>query len=266
MSKIRPPFKIHGGKYYLSPWIISHFPPGYETMTYLEPYCGGASVFLNKAPSTDEALNDLNPGVIRILRALRDETKEFVSRLRRTKYCENTFNRALAKTDIQDDLEGAINEFILRRMSRGGLKKAFAWSDRERGGQPGDVNAWETMMEMLPLIADRLRGVHLFNRRAVPVIDAYNDSKVLVYCDPPYLPDTRESKDSYDEEEMDETAHIKLGEKLRQFRGKAIISGYPSEVYSRLYDGWRCVKKTVANHSSQQKSKSRKTECLWLNY
>jgi DNA adenine methylase len=124
MSKsVRPVFKCHGGKFYLNAWIISNFPENYQEMTYLEPFCGGANVLLNKKKSTVEIINDLDSSVINIYQALRDEPKEFIRRLNLCKYTEETFERSLKKTQYDDYLDQAVNEFILRRMSRGGLKK-----------------------------------------------------------------------------------------------------------------------------------------------
>lgn len=44
-------------------------------------------------------------------------------------------------------------------MSRGGNGDAFAWSERLRGGKPGDLNGWETRLEMLPALAQRIASV-----------------------------------------------------------------------------------------------------------
>lgn len=266
-KKLRPPVKIHGGKYYLSNWIIDNFPKGYEDMTYLETFCGAASVFFNKEKSPEEAINDLDTGMVQIHRALRDEPKEFIKRLKRTKYSENTFKRALkrAESEYADYMEHAVTEFIIRRMSRGGLKKAFAWSERLRGGLPGDVNAWNTIIEQLPILSDRIQDVFIFNKTAVEVILAFNDKNTLLYCDPPYLDITRVTPDAYDLE-LTTDDHIELAGALRQFKGKVIISGYSSPLYRRLYQGWKCRKKQIANHSSQSKVKKQKTECIWMNY
>lgn len=270
MSKItRPPFKCHGGKFYLESWIIEQFPANYESMDYIEPYIGGGSVLLNKLPSTGmEIINDLDEGVVQIFRALRDEPTNFIGRLKRTKYSENTFNRALKKSEDtdRDYVDHAVNEFILRRMSRGGLKTNFAWSDRERNGQPGDVNAWETIIrDHLPKISKRIEHIHIFNKSALEIIQAFNDANTLLYCDPPYVAETRVSKDAYSYE-MSTDDHIALSEAIHQFKGKVIISGYPSALYKRLFSTWRCVKRKIANHASQQKVKKMKTEQLWINY
>lgn len=267
MKKIRPAFKCHGGKYYLSDWIIANFPENYEHFGYLEPFCGGANVLINKQRSNFEAINDLDVNLLQIFRALRDEPKEFIRRLNLVKYCEESFQRALKKAASASDdyLDQAVTEYVLRRMSRGGLKKAFAWSNRLRGSQPGDVNAWKTALTVLPQIAERLRGVYIFNSPAIDAIQLFNQEDMLVYCDPPYLHETRVSKTVYSSE-MDTQDHIRLAHVLNQFSGKVIISGYPSPLYNRLYKGWNCEKRKVANHASQQKSKEKKVEVVWKNF
>lgn len=266
--KLRPPIKIHGGKFYLSSWVIEHLPANYEQMGYIEPFVGGGSVFLNKAPSPTEAINDLDLGVIQIWRALRDEPSVFIQKLKRINYTEPTFKRAKNKLDsneFDDYMEHAISEFIVRRMSRGGMKDAFAWSERLRGGQPGDVNAWDTIIKQLPELAERAAKVHIFQRPAVEVIKAFDDQDMLCYCDPPYLPDTRSSPSVYGVE-MTTEQHIELAETLNAFRGRVALSGYPSALYKSHFANWRCVKKTIANHAGQTETKSRKVECLWMNY
>lgn len=265
MKKIRPAIKCHGGKWYLSPWIISNFPENYTELTYLEPFCGGANVLLNKEKSKIEILNDLDSNVIQLYQALRDESKELIRRLNLCEYTEETFEKSLNKTSSEDYLENATNEFILRRMSRGGLKKAFAWSNRLRGGQPGDVNAWITAIKNLPDLSERLKDVYIFNKPALEVMKAFNAESTFVYCDPPYLHETRVSKAVY-ESEMTTDDHIELSHALNGFNGKVMISGYASPLYNRLYKGWNIEKKKIMNHSSQQKTKTQKVEVIWKNY
>lgn len=261
--RVRPPFKIHGGKYYLSDWVISHFPKKYKEMRYVEPFCGGASVFLNKEGSRN-VINDIDFGVYSILTSIKQDVDRFIEALNKVEYTKETF-LGVSKIEPYSQFEFSVGEFILRRMSRGGMKKAFAWSDRLRGGKPGDVNAWETAIKLLPEISKRLQSCDILNLNAMYVIQMFNTKDTLLYCDPPYLKSTRVSKNVYGHE-MSENDHIHLSSLLNNFKGKALISGYDSELYRELYKGWRMVKKDIANHSSQKKTKERKTECLWINY
>lgn len=268
--KIRGPIKMHGGKHYMAKFIIDQFPENYEKMTYVEPYLGGGSVFFNKKRSVEECINDIHPGIYQIFVALRDEPQEFMKRLKKLKYTKETFESHLNKNEFDDYLNHALNEFVLRRMSRGGLKKSFAWSDRMRGGQPGDVNAWTTILEELPKLSIELKSTFIMNEKALKVIDVFNDENTLIYVDPPYLQETRVSHDTY-EFDMTTDDHIKLADKLNYFKGKVILSGYASKLYKRLFSSekgakWRIERKMIANHSSQAKSKDHKIEQLWINF
>ncbi len=269
IKKLRPPIKSHGGKFYLTDFIISHFPKNYEELNYCEPFCSGASVFLNKAPSPEETLCDVDRGIISIFKALRDEPKEFISRIKRIRYTENTFKRALrlSSTNIKDYIDKAVNEYVLRRMSRGGMKKSFAWSDRIRGGQPGDVNAWQTMYKQLPLMANRVKDVTILHVCFKQVVKIWDEEKMLIYLDPPYLPSTRsDGSASIYEHEMSVDDHVAMLNFVKNARGKVLISGYVSPLYNRHLMNWKCSKKDMPNHSSQTKKKDRRIEVLWRNY
>lgn len=241
-------------------------------MGYIEPYCGAASVLLNKPRSRMEVINDVDPGITIILRMVRDEPEEFIQRLSAIPYKREVFERAKIKTDesipwrwCADEMTYAVNEFILRRMSRGGLKEAFAWSDRLRGGKPGDVNAWETIIQMIPHISERLQGVHITNEPTTELLPLADQEDMLVYCDPPYLPKTRKAKKTY-RFEMTEEQHKELAELLNGMTAQVLLSGNPSSLYDEWYEGWSVSKRDIANHSSQQKIKESRTEVLWYNY
>jgi DNA adenine methylase len=237
-------------------------------MTYVEPYSGAASVLLNKEPSKEEAMNDLHPGVIEIFKAIRDDHVEFAKRLKKLSYSQRTFDRALKQSvgPLDGHLDLAVNEYVLRRMSRGGMKKAFAWSERLRGGQPGDVNAWKTALKLMPDLSERLQSVYIFNKPAVEVIKAFNKHNTLLYVDPPYLHSTRKAKKVYEKYEMTEDDHKKLCEVLVTFKGKVLISGYDSELYDSYFQNWHKIFRDIANHSSQSKKKEFKREVLWMNF
>jgi len=254
--KINSVLKINGNKFCLAQWIISHFPDDKENMTYVEPYCGGANVLLNKSKSKVEVINDIDLSLVNIYRALRDEPKDFIRKLNLCKYCEETFKKALVKTDHEDYLDTAINEFIRRKMSRNGLKKVF--SNRPHSKQSGNVNAWETTLKSLPEISERLNGVFIFNKKAIEVIQTFNATDTLLYCNPPHLLENHVSKTVYSSE-LSTDDHIELAHLLNNFSGKVVLSGYASPLYNRLYKDWNSNKKKIANQKN-------KTEMLWKNY
>lgn len=81
----------------------------------------------------------------------------------------------------------------------------------------------------------------------------------LIYCDPPYLADTRTSRNKY-RFEYTVQDHQALLELLKSLPCRVILSGYPSSLYDELLVGW---------HSIELQAMSRggpRTEKLWYNY
>jgi len=265
-KKLRPPVKIFGGKAYLWKWIVEQFPAEYEKMNYVEPFIGAGSVFLNKRPSVTETINDLDDGIIRLWWTLQRYPEEFKAKLETIDYSQNSFDYYMNFIPI-NNFEYAIKEFVLRRMSRGGMKKNFAWSDRERGGKPGDVNAWETILKELPVIALRSKDVIVKNRNAIELIQEMDSDNTLFYLDPPYLHETRVSKNVYGQE-MTDLDHALLLKTIQNCKGKVVLSGYDSQMYNHMLGlrWWHKIEKNIVCHAGQTKKKPVKTECLWLNF
>lgn len=256
-KKLRPPIQTSGGKAGLCRWIIDHFPDEYEEMVYVEPFCAGGSVFLNKHASQQEVISDIDEGAIAIFKTLRDEPKEFISRIKRTRCTERAFKIALNKSeqDFVDYVDRAVNEYILRRMSRGGLKKTFASSE-----------AWGTIIAQLPSISERIQDTVIICADFVEMIKNWDEENTLFYFDPTALHSTGpEGSTETEENEMSVEDHMNLLHLCQNVRGKVIISGRSSPLYNRNLKGWKCRKRNVAN-GSQTKSKDRRVECLWHNY
>lgn len=81
----------------------------------------------------------------------------------------------------------------------------------------------------------------------------------LVYCDPPYLLQTRSSKRRYrfDYREQD---HVALLELLKTLPCHVILSGYASSLYDELLKGWNITELQVMNQAGVR------TEKLWFNF
>jgi DNA adenine methylase len=262
-KSLRPPVKWHGGKFYLCQPIIEQFP---THQTYVEPFGGAASVLLNKPPAVVEVYNDLDQRITRLFRVLRDHGQELRRRLTLTPYSEIEFDHA-QETTI-DEIEQARRDFVRLRLSLGGRGQSFSFTlHRVRRGMADVVSGYlSTIDEQLPLIVQRLRSVEIVNRPALEVIRTWDSKDSLFYCDPPYVHSTRHesSRDVYGVE-MTEQEHRELASVLCECRGKVVLSGYPSDLYDELYQGWKTVVFDIANHAAGGRSKARKQETIWMN-
>ena len=107
--------------------------------------------------------------------------------------------------------------------------------------------------------AERLRGVQIDNRPATEVIQRFNYENVLIYCDPPYMLNTRHGKQY--RHEMDEPDHEELLDLLLNHKGPVAISGYDTDLYNEKLSGWNRVETTAYSQVG-----SKKREVLWTNY
>jgi len=260
---MRPPIKWYGGKRYLADWIVSHFPPH---RIYLEPFGGGASVLLSKPPVEVETYNDIDLRLTRFFRVLRDAGDEFVKRAGLIPYSQVEFEAAAHYPPLGNDLDKAICDFVRWRQSFAGKGQSWSYTTgRARGGMAGDVNAWWTAIESLPQVIDRIRRVQFICQSAFEAIPRFDHEEGLIYCDPPYLHETRcpQSTNVY-HAEMTDKEHRQLAELLSRCKAAVVLSGYDSPLYREMYAGWHKVTTDIANHAAGGRTKSREVECLWI--
>ena len=260
---MRPPLKWYGGKHYLASWIISHFP---EHRIYLEPFGGGASVLLNKVAVEVETYNDIDLRLTRFFRVLRDHGNEFVRRVSLIPYSQAEFEGATEYGIGAGEIDKAVADFVRWRQSFAGKGQSWSYTTaRARGGMAGDVNAWWTAIEALPQVIDRIRRVQIACQSAFDAIPRFDHEEALIYCDPPYVHDTRcQQSTSVYHTEMSDDDHRRLASLLARCKGAVVLSGYDSPLYDELYTGWDKVTREIANHASGRAQKTRETECLWI--
>ena len=270
IRRLRPPVKAHGGKYYLAPRIVPILLDVRERITeYLEPCAFGASVFLAMPRFEREILGDINPDVCALWTVLGNDclSAALTDRLSRLPYNEATFDGARSPSD-GTLLDRALRFLVTCRFSRGGLGTSYAWSDRTRGGKPGDENAWDTFRtDELPRIIARARGIEVTNESCWwTVWESREKVHRLIYADPPYHPRTRTAKAAYGAYEMTPLQHFWLVAALRAHSGPAAISGYRCDEYDQWLRDWRRFDFDMPNNAGQTRRKQRRTESLWINW
>jgi DNA adenine methylase len=82
----------------------------------------------------------------------------------------------------------------------------------------------------------------------------------LVYCDPPYMLETRSGRRAY-RHDMDEVDHSRLMRVLKRLECKVMISGYWSQWYGKVLAEWSHVSYQTMTRGGYQK-----TEWLWFNF
>jgi DNA adenine methylase len=269
---VRPPTQYFGSKGRLGPWIASLLPPH---RTYVESFAGSAAVLFAKPPSPTEILNDADGDLVCLFRVLRDRGPELARALTLTPYARAELRAAALDTPGLDELERARRVFVRLNMSISrtlGRQRGFAAAFNTNGAD--HAHKFTSLVDHLPVAAQRLRRVIIEDRPALEVIAKYGAPDAVIYCDPPYLDATRSARAQrrgadYAVEYATQAEHRELAAALHATPAAVLLSGYPSPLYAQLYDqaGWWRTERTVDKPSSLTSGgrATRATEAVWSN-
>ena len=181
LEKVQAAFKSPGGKYRLYKKIIAVMP---EHKTFVEGFCGGAQVFFHKKRSETEAINDVNSDLMFAYRFIKSMTPEDLDWLKEQNWI---ISRGRARK-IFDMTPKTPRERFYRFTY---LNKSLYWGRTDvwegvRTGEKGEGYHIK-LVDRLPDIQERLKGVKLHSWDWRDVIKAYDSKDTLFYLDPPYL-------------------------------------------------------------------------------
>lgn len=265
MKLRRPAMRYHGGKWKLAPWIIGHFPRHH---VYVEPFGGAASVLLRKPRSYAEVYNDLDGEIVNFFRVLRDrqQSAELQRLCELTPYSRAEFDLSYQPAD--DPIEQA-RRTVFRSFAGHGSGAASGYNTGFRANPTRShttpADDWKGWPSNINRLSKRLRGVIFENMDALEAIERHNRPITFIYCDPPYVAETRstttsDGKNQVYRYEMDSIDHENLLHTLRQSDAMIALSGYRCELYDDMLHDWQRVE--IVTHGD---GRSKRTEVLWLN-
>ena len=246
-----------GSKWRLARTIVGLMPP-HEV--YIEVFGGSAAVLFHKPRSRMEVYNDINGDVVNFFRVLRDSPEELARAVALTPWARAEYYEAQAALGkVDSPVERARRLLVVHWMSHN--PSAVVWRTGFRADRPDRLRRWVKLPGSLLTVASRLRGVIIEQMDFESIIEKYDSQSTFFYCDPPYLCSTRHENTKY-ASDMPDDDHARLADALASIRGTAIVSGYPTEEYRRLYEerGWGVVDVRVTNMMMNEK-----TERLWLH-
>jgi DNA adenine methylase len=258
---VKSPVPYFGGKQRLAPWIVSLLPAHDH---YVEPFAGSLSVLLAKRPSRMETASDLDGELMTFWRVLRDQPEQLLRACMLTPHSRAELTATWEPTE--DDLELSRRIWCRLAQGRSGTLRNTGWRHYidpagSATSMPGYLEAY---VGRLAAAAERLHGVSLENLPALDLIGKYGKQpKVCLYIDPPYLGTTRGWGNNYRCEMKSELEHRELAAALADCKAAVVLSGYGSDLYAELYDGWhRYEMATMTGNASSDKGR---TEVVWSN-
>lgn len=250
--------KYPGSKWSIANWIIDLFP---EHHSYLEPFFGSGAVLFNKQRSNIETVNDLDGNVVNLFEWIRKDPEKLAHEIYYTPYARQVYEEAFQLVP-EDSLGKAVNFYIRLNMGHGfrTTGEKVGWKNDVQGRERSYASQdWCNLPNKIMEAAERLRGVQIENKPAIEIIQRFNFQNVLIYCDPPYMLETRHGKQYRCE--MTDEEHEELLDILLQHKGPAIISGYDTSLYNSMLQGWNKFERTAYSQVC-----SKKKEVIWLNY
>lgn len=266
-QRTRTPLSYYGGKQKLAPHLLALLP---QHDAYVEVFGGGAALLFAKPPAPVEVYNDRDAEVVNFFGVLRGpEGDALIRSLRLTPHSrdEHSFCRSTI-SQTSDRVERARRFYVSIRQSYGSIA-----GDAYQTGTKGLGRAWANRIDELPVAVERLRHVQIENSDFRTLIPKYDRPDVVLYCDPPYLPEVRTShaqgaRQRKYRQEMSRDDHVELLHLLRRTKAKVMLSGYDSELYSSCLPDWRRFERRMQTPSGTQKNgqANYRIECVWMNY
>ena len=233
---MKPPMPYYGGKQTVADQIVAMFP---EHDGYVEPYAGGLAVLFAKPAERMEIVNDINEDLVTFWRVLRDRTDELIHVCQLTPHSRNEMRLSWTREGV-DELERARRVWVLLTQGRSSnwLKTGWRFYLDPHGTSSSMAQYLTGYKARLAPAAERLMNVQLECRDALDVIADYGKHESnLLYIDPPYLGETRNSI-GYAHEMRDEADHVALLESLVTVNAAVVLSGYASPLYDEYLGEW----------------------------
>lgn len=250
--------KYPGSKWSLANWIINLFP---DHHSYLEPFFGSGAVLFNKNRSDIETVNDLDGNVVNLFEWIRKDPERIAYEIYFTPYARQVYENAFSSFP-SDNLEKAVNFYIRLNMGHGFRTNGekVGWKNDVQGRERAyAARDWCALPDKIIQAAERLRGVQIESRPAAELIPRFNYENVLIYCDPPYMLETRHGKQYRCE--MEDGEHEALLDMLLKHKGYVVISGYDTGLYNSALAHWNKFEKETYTQVM-----TKKKEVIWLNY
>lgn len=169
---------------------------GWQDVTYVEPYAGGAGaaislLLLEKVNHI--VINDYDPAIYSFWLAIKEYNAEFIERIVNTSITIEEWERQkkIYKTaDTSDRLSFGFATFFLNRTNRSGILNAGPIGGKQQLGE-WKINARynkQNLIEKIKLIGLYSDRITILNEDGVDAIERYaKDPNSFFYVDPPYF-------------------------------------------------------------------------------
>lgn len=262
-APMKPMIGYYGGKQRIVRHILPHISPH---KVYVEPFCGGATVFWSKGrPDTKsceayrEILNDTNNNLINMYRVAKTKPDELNNMIQATLYSRSEYYKAKAVLENpheHDEITRAWAMYVNASQSFAS-NLASGWAYGVRG--QNDTFTFSNQKERLLHQLKRLEQTHLDNRDALEIIRRWDSRDTFFYCDPPY-PNTNQGHYSgYTQADFE--ALIEVSSSIQ---GSFVLSCYDNPFVPKDWVKFQIETVASAMNMKYEALNNKRIECLWV--
>lgn len=248
-----PPISRLGGKSKLRKKIIEMLPPH---KCYVELFFGAGWVYFGKEKSKIEVINDIDKELINLFKMIKYHTPE-IERLLEYEYSSRDKFMEFKESDTTylTDINRAVRYLYLLNYSFAARGCHYGYGTNTL---PNQKIFKETYLEP---IRERLKNTFVENLSFEKIIEKYDREYTVFFADPPYF-ETTGYTDKFGEKE-----HLLLCEKLKNIKGKFILTINDHEKIRELYKDFNIIEIDV-NYSVAREAEARKKykELIITNY
>ncbi|UOY07743.1 DNA adenine methylase [Muricauda sp. SCSIO 64092] len=258
---MRTPVKYYGGKTRMLKHLLPMIP---KHRIYVEPFCGGASLFWAKEPSKIEVLNDINGNVVNFYQTVQSNFSELDERIQGSLHCEHSFNYAklvyhnpskFSKVERAWAFWVSCNQSFAAEAAG-----SFQWVKNKHDNWHPAVSV-DNRKKEFPQYRGRLNRVCIMDRDAVQMIADRDGGDTFFYLDPPYVGARQGHYKGYSQENFNELLYA-----LAEVKGKFLLSSYHNAELDLIKAEYNWSQMGIDQRLGVSGGTKRKTEVLTWNY
>lgn len=262
MTRLTPFVKWAGGKTQLLPHIRRFFPAEGKYKRYVEPFVGGAAIYLALQPER-AILGDISKELMSCYVAVRDHIDELIEALNsHSSHVLNKHYYYFIRGQDPDNLDS------VARAARFIFLNKTCYNGLYRVNRKGQFNVPFGKHERPPKLYDEanLRPISELLKNAELVAEDFSETALrasagdFVYLDPPYhRPSNANNFTSYSSNGFDEKEHVRLAEVFEALdrRGcRVLLTNSDTGRVRELYEGY-VMESVIAKRTINCKSEGR---------
>lgn len=240
-----------GGKRLLRKTISQYVPK--DIKGYIEPFGGAAWMLLYKDKWGDlEVYNDLDNRLVNLFMQVKYHPDELIKELDWLVASRKLFGDILKHEGLTEIQRAARFMYLITR-SFGSKGDSFGTSQK-RG-----TSSMYNRLERIKELHKRLDMVIIENLSYEKVIEKYDTKSNFFYCDPPYML-------GYTYENSKQFSHEALCKKLKNIKGRFILSYDDNPEVLKLYKGYDIKHVTRTKGINRKEGKSDFKEVIIANF